>query len=78
MSKYTQDDTHKIRWKFDLLEIFLGDIRALAKLAEVADPDVPFEAHDDRRVDGGHQCNLCSISVTFVSVQLARTASSRN
>jgi hypothetical protein len=62
----------------DLLEIFLGDVRALAKLAEVADPDVPLEAHDDRRIDGGHQCNLCSIPVTFVTVQLARTASSSN
>ncbi len=69
---------HKIRLNCDLLEIFLGDVRALAKLAEVADPDVPLEAHDDRRIDGGHQCDLLPISLTFVSVQLARTASSRN
>ena len=48
--------------KFDffsnLLEIFLGDVGALAQLAQVADPDVPLEAHDDRGVDGRHQRDL--------------------
>ena len=42
----------------NLLEIFLGDVGALAQLAQVTDPDVPLEAHDDGGVDGRHQRDL--------------------
>ena len=37
---------------FEVLpEVFLGDVGAVPELAEVADPDVPLEAHQDGAVD---------------------------
>jgi len=39
----------------------------LAKLAKVADPDVPLEAHDDRAVDGGHHGDLKGVEETSTS-----------
>ena len=56
-------------WKVPLLkhcapflpEVFLGDVGAVPELAEVADPDVPLEAHQDGAEDRAHHGNLRSI-----------------
>ena len=41
-----------------LPEVFPGDVGAVPELAEVADPDVALEAHQDGAVDGAHHRNL--------------------
>ena len=41
-----------------LPEVLLGDVGAVPELAEVADPDVPLEAHQDGAVDRAHHGNL--------------------
>ena len=44
---------------FEILpEVFLGDVGAVPELAEVADPYVALEAHQDGAVDGAHHGNL--------------------
>ena len=41
-----------------LPEVFPGDVGAVPELAEMADPDVALEAHQDGAVDGAHHGNL--------------------
>lgn len=44
--------------KKSLLEVLLRNVRALLELTQPTNPDVTFEAHDDRAVHGGHHGNL--------------------
>ena len=56
---YYSEPNVKIETFLDILpEVFLGDVGAVPELAEVADPYVALEAHQNGAVDRAHHGDL--------------------
>jgi hypothetical protein len=47
-----------LNYSLHLLEVGFGYIGAISHLAEMADADVAFKAHDDSAIDTGHHGDL--------------------